>query len=149
MRRMTQLSEASNKDDTLQLFLTIRSDCRLLQAFYRDEILTQETTVQSLVDVDKYLIDCEEKINSKDFISSEASMWTKLQMVMDMIAIKDKAMYTVCASLLRQLGVDYIVYGASDASRSTSHDMLQVLSLFRTFRSLGKTVASHLANFLS
>jgi hypothetical protein len=116
--------------------------------FHREKVLSgQGRSKEELLEVDRYLISSEENLSSLRFESSDAP--TQLKMALHLVAMKDRALHSLCSDLLKDLGVDYIEQ-AKDSDNNLSDlcsgELAQLFTLFRTFKTIGRMVSRRVLN---
>ena len=117
------------RDRFVETFVALKSDCVALQLIHRELVLRAGP-----YQFDAHISEFEKKYRDMDDISSPEQ---QLEVVLDLYSCREKYMAKISKSLLeQQLGFDSVIKQSTTEPAMTccSEELIQYLSLFRTFR---------------
>ena len=137
---MDNSKDIADVEATLKQYLTLKSDARALQTYYRTNIagLKPDHEDSKFSALDMELVAFEKNFAKFSNLTAEDQV-SKLIGIVD---AKDKATFRIAATVLEGIGMDHVVreYDVGCDLSLCSRELPNLFCLFETFRSLGKTV---------
>ena len=128
-----------DRDRFISVFIEMKRDCVGLQSAYRDIILRSVDN-----DVDETIVEFDKKYKSVDIKSSTER---RLEMLLDLYTYREKYLAKICNGLMEQhIGLDFVVKQEKKSSiyQACSQELVDYLSLLRTFRKSSRCLHHHL-----
>jgi hypothetical protein len=124
-----------DRDQFISTYIGMKRDCIAVQSAYRDIILHGPMS-----DVDENMMEFEKKY--RDF-NLNCSAHKRLEVILELYKYREKHLSKLCKSLLEHhIGLDFIVKQDKKVSpvyQGCSHEMIDYLSIIRSFRKLTMT----------